>query len=342
MKRLCALLLSDGLPGHVNQSRGLVRWLGERFDVCAEELQIDLRAKAVSRLALPILLNRGLNPVSALEAYRLFHRGGLPQRRPDLVVSAGGNTACANVLLARHWRLPNVFLGSKRHVASHCFTAHLTLEPTGDATNIVMNVAPSPLSHEQIERSGSGFVAANGLAGERLWLMACGGNGAGKAYRHEHWSALGHWMNAIAESEGVRWLVSTSRRTGAAGERALRSTLAAEHVAHAVWWSERPERILGALMGAAERLFVTVDSMSMICECIATGKHLVLVHLGAGQPNRRYCNALAKYERLGTCRNATVDAPYVASELSPPPVSSLFAAQLDELAARIGDACGDR
>ena len=339
MKRLAALVVSDGLPGHVSQSRGLVRLLGERFDLHTEELEVALRAKAVSRIALPIFLNRG---GSALAAYRLCHRGGLPRQRPDLVVSAGGNTACANILLARHWQLPNVFLGSRRHVASHCFTAHMTLEPTGEAANIVMDVAPSPLSREQIEQGGCRFVAAHGLAGERLWLMACGGNGAGKAYRPRHWRALGRWMNAIAERHCVRWLVSTSRRTGAAGEQALRGALAAEHVAHAVWWREGPRRILGDLMGAAERLFVTVDSMSMIGECIATGKHLVLVHSGAGQPNERYRDALAKYERLGTCHNATVDAPYEACELTLPPMSALFAAQLDELEARIGAACGDR
>ena len=46
---LSALILSDGLPGHVNQSRGLARWLGERFEVNATEVNIALRAKPVAR-----------------------------------------------------------------------------------------------------------------------------------------------------------------------------------------------------------------------------------------------------------------------------------------------------
>ena len=335
MTPLAALIVSDGVPGHVNQARGLVRWLGERFAIRAEELPVALRAGPLSRRVLPALVDRGV----ALATYRIFHRGRVPARRPDLLVSAGGNTAFANVLLARHWRCPNIFLGSKRRLAGACFTAHLTLEPTGEAANIVLNVAPSVLSRQDIEARGRRFAADHGLAGERLWLMACGGNGAGKIYRREHWRRLGEWMNAIAESQGIRWLVSTSRRTGAVAEQALRGALAPDNVAYGVWWSEREERILGDLMGAAQRLFVTVDSMSMISESIAAGKPLALVHAGIGQPDPRYRQALAKYERLGVCRNVVAGAPYADAELALPPLAALFDAQLDELAARIRRAC---
>ena len=125
-----------------------------------------------------------------------------------------------------------------------------------------MNVAPSPLSAAEMNARGHAFMAHHGLTGERLWLMACGGDGAGKTYNPRHWQALGGWMNALAARNGVRWLVSTSRRTGRSGEQALRAALKPAHTAYAVWWSIREERMLGDLMGAAERLFVTVDSMS--------------------------------------------------------------------------------
>lgn len=333
-RSLRALILSDGLPGHVNQSRGLVRWLGERFDVHASEVSVALRAKAVSRRLLPLLANRG----GGLAAFRTCHRAVLPAEAPDVVISAGGNTASANVLLARHWRCANVFLGSKRHLDGRCFTAHLTLEPTGEPANIVMNIAPSPLLPTAIADAGQHFLAQRGLEGQRLWLMACGGNGAGIVYRPAHWQRLGEWMNDIAERYGIRWLVSTSRRTGAAAEAALRSALAPEHIAYAVWWAARQERILGAMMGASERLFATVDSMAMICECIASGKALTLVYAGRGQPNERYRNALEKFERLGTCHPASTDAAFCLHPLNPPPAETLMAAQLDELEARLSRA----
>lgn len=330
-RRLAALILSDGLPGHVNQSRGLVRWLGERFELQTAETSISLRAKPVTRWLAPAFANGS----GGLGAFRAFHRGALPAAAPDLIVSAGGNTASANVLLARHWQCANVFLGSKRRVDAGGFTAHMTLEPTGEAANIVMNIAPSPLLPAAMAAAGQRFAAEHGLDGEAMWLMACGGDGAGIAYRAAHWRRLGAWMNDIADRYGIRWLVSTSRRTGARAEAALRDALAPASIAYAIWWRRRPERLLGALMGAAERLFVTADSMAMICECIGSGKAVALVTGGRGRPNQRYRDALAKFERLGACQAASIDAPFELRPLTPPSAETLMAPALDELAARI-------
>jgi len=335
--RLNVLIVSDGVPGHVSQARGLVRWLETRFRTRAVEHRVDLRARPLARLVLPPLLR---HETGGLAAYRLFH--GEPPRLEapaDVVVSAGGNTAFANVLLARHLRRPNVFLGSRRRLPGRCFTAHLTLEPTNDASNIVMTVAPSPSTGAEMATRGCSFVARHGMADERLWLMACGGDGAGKTYRPTHWRTLGDWMNDLAARHGVRWLITTSRRTGRAAEDALRAALAPDHVAYAVWWSRREERILGDLMGAAERLFVTVDSMSMISECVAAAKPLILVHTGDGAPNRRYQDALAKYQRLGLCGNHEVGARLDDHLVAPPPLAELVAPQIDELARRIAPPC---
>ena len=334
---LAVLIVSDGVPGHVSQARGLVRWLATRFQPRADEHRVVLRARSLARLALPPLLGRGSG---GLAAYRLFH--GDPPRPDapvDVVVSAGGNTAFANVLLARHLRRPNVFLGSRRRLPGHCFTAHLTLEPTGDASNIVMTVAPSPSTGAEMAARGCAFVQRHGMGGERLWLMACGGDGAGKTYRAEHWRQLGRWMNDLAAGHGVRWLVSTSRRTGRPAEDALQSSLASDNVAYGVWWSQREERILGDLMGAAERLFVTVDSMSMISECIAAAKPLTLVHTGDGAPNQRYQDALGKYQRLGLCGHRDVGEAVDEHPRAPPSLAALVEPQIDELARRIAPRC---
>ena len=146
-------------------------------------------------------------------------------------------------------------------------------------------------------------------------------------------------MNDLAARHGVRWLISTSRRTRRTGEDALRESLAPDNVAYAVWWSQREERILGDLMGAAERLFVTVDSMSMISESIAAAKPLILVHTGDGVPNQRYQDALAKYQHLGLCGNHEVGAAVDDHLVAPPSLSALVEPQIDELARRIAPPC---
>ena len=337
---LAVLILSDGIPGHVNQARGLVRWLEERMRVRISEHVVRLRAKPLARLALSSLIKR---KAAGRRAYRLFH-GPMPNLDDvDFVVSAGGNTAFANVILARRAGIPNAFLGSRRRLPGDCFTAHLTLEPTGEPSNIVMDIAPSPLSARDMNARGSAFrqrlaVERPELGDAPLWLIACGGDGAGKTYAATHWRTLGSWLNRLAAQHGAKWLISTSRRTGRLGEETLAAVVEEAHVAYAVWWRRRPERILGDLMGAAERLFVTTDSMSMINECIAAAKPLTLVETGDGRPDRRYRNALAKFERLGLCRIATPAETVAAADApTPPPLARLVGPQVDELARRIAD-----
>ena len=48
---LDVLIVSDGIPGHVSQARGLVRWLATRFRTCADEHKVALRARSLARLA---------------------------------------------------------------------------------------------------------------------------------------------------------------------------------------------------------------------------------------------------------------------------------------------------
>lgn len=303
MKQLNILIVSDGLPGHLSQSRGLAHWLGTRFAVQTEEVEVRLRTRAVARRLLPPMVE--IAP--AMATLRCFYKlSPLAGTAPDLVVSAGGNTSFANVLLARHFCVPNVFIGSRRRLPPTAFAANLTLEPTEEPGNVATPVAPSPVLPDEIARDGNGFRAEQGLADEKLWLMACGGTGAGKTYRTEDWTQLAHWMNDAAETHGIRWLLSTSRRTGASGEEALATALNADHLAYAVWWNRRPEPILATLMGAAERLFVTVDSMSMIGECISAQKPVAVVEAGAGEPDAQLAAALDRHARLGLCRRISV------------------------------------
>ena len=332
MKSLNVLVVSDGLPGHLNQSRGLAHWLGTRFAVETQELEVRLRMRAMARRILPLVVE----VAPAMATLRSFYQlPALAGAAPDVIVSAGGNTSFANVLLARHFCVPNVFIGSRRRLAPGSFAAHLTLEPTGEAGNVVTPVAPSPVSPEAIAQSAAEFRARHGFADGRLWLMACGGTGAGKSYSADDWSTLAHWMNDAAESHGIRWLLSTSRRTGASGEEALAASLKADHLAYAVWWSRNPERILGTLMGAAERLFVTVDSMSMVSECIGAQKPVAVVDVGDGAPEPLLAKALDRYARLGLCRRVSVADSLDAAPETLATADDLREESIDQLLERL-------
>ena len=91
------------------------------------------------------------------------------------------------------------------------------------------------------------------------------------------------WARKLARREGIRWLVTTSRRTGKEVEAKLRGLLPPEVVADAVWWCHLPEKKFPAYLGAAEVIWVTQDSVSMVTEAVAAGKPVVVIAM-AGRP----------------------------------------------------------
>lgn len=303
-KEMKILLLSDGLPGHLSQSRGLIKWLESRYSVEANEVKIGLRYKPFARLILPYMTRfRRLAPL-VMKFYR-----GVPDNLHaiNLIVSAGGSTSFLNVALAQRWEIPNIFLGSKRRLRSHDFTAHLTLEPTGEPHNIVMMVPPTMIEPQDLKRKGEELRRSLGLApDEKLNMLAIGGNGAGYQYDPKSMQQLADLMIRDYELTGRRWLLTTSRRTGAELEEKLQRSISKDLLVDSVWWSVSPRKVMADYMGAADKIFITADSMSMIAEAIATAKPTVVLQPENSQPDGRYRAVLDRYTQQGLCNLFTL------------------------------------
>jgi mitochondrial fission protein ELM1 len=287
------LILSDGLPGHANQSRGLLNWLASRYQTEYQLVDIKLRAKGLSRVILPWLLHHTNNSGLVAQFYRY---SDINLAQPNLIISAGGNTSFLNVALARHLNIPNIFLGSKRRLHSNDFSAHLTLEPTEQAHNIVMKMPPSLTDTSVLAKHGTQLRnTLNCKENDKIYLLALGGDGAGYRYDKTACVQIAQLIKTISENDKCKWLLTTSRRTGREIEQTLQSLLDPDLLLDAVWWSEKPRKVMNAFMGAADHLFVSIDSMSMISEAIASGKATTLLQPSSATPDLRYHQALEKY-----------------------------------------------
>ena len=111
-----------------------------------------------------------------------------------------------------------------------------------------------------------------------LWTLLVGGKSRSHHYTDADWEDLATGMSTLARRHGIRWLVTTSRRTGKEIEAKLRDLLPLDIVAEAVWWCHAPEKKFAAYLGAAEKIWVTQDSVSMVTEATATGLPTVLVY----------------------------------------------------------------
>jgi uncharacterized protein len=104
--------------------------------------------------------------------------------------------------------------------------------------------------------------------------------GTNRVYRlgEARFAALADALAALARA-GYGIAVTPSRRTGAANERLLRERLAG---LPAYVWDGSGENPYFGLLGLADALLVTGDSVSMVSEAAATGKPVHVIELEGG------------------------------------------------------------
>lgn len=296
MKQLKVLLLSDAVPGHVNQAKGLLECLSKEYSLDIMEANVQLKAKGLSRSLARYVLN---NTVLSKPVYSLYQQKIDLKKKPDLILSAGGNTSFLNAALARYWKIPNIFIGSLRRLNPSLFSVILTLEPVlngiGHPNNIVMDFAPTLLNPGKANIASKAYLQEfPALNNRKLWLLVIGGNGAGFNYEADDWKILADHINRLSRAHDVQWLITSSRRTGEAAESVLRNAIKTENIAEAVWWNTEPKKVMLPYLGLAEKVFVTADSMSMITECFSSGKPTVAMFKESQKVDVRYMAAITR------------------------------------------------
>jgi len=258
-------VLSDNQPGHYNQSRGIVAALERLRPVEQHWLALRLRI-GLARNPMRWLLNHASVPPPAA-ALRLFYKlPNLPSAPCDVIVSAGGKTSFANAWLARHCDARNVFAGSLRRLSPLLFDAVLTLEPLVPTApnNLVLALPPSAIDVDLLNSRGVAWRVKLGLEGHAVWTVMLGGNGAGYRYRDTDWRQVALLLNRLAAAYGIRWLLVSSRRTGYAAERLLKKWLDGTCIAASCWHQDGDADCVERYLGAAQQVFVTEDSMTML------------------------------------------------------------------------------
>jgi len=119
--------------------------------------------------------------------------------------------------------------------------------------------------------------------------------GTNRAYRlgPAEARALGHALAALARTSGAGFMITPSRRTGAAQMKALAGALGD---AVAVVWDGRPPNPYLGYLAWADAVIVTADSVNMTSEALATGAPVHVAALPGGSAKfRRFHDALARH-----------------------------------------------
>ena len=288
-------IISDGIPGHLNQSKGVAVLLAQSYRV---NIELHEMAFKISFLrALFTIIARSLlkkpNRVSARIVSLLY--SPLDLKNCDLIIAAGGKTApcaAANSLLGN---IPVIQLGSPRGMNSSLFSALVTVERYfNHPSNIVACLTPNLYSPDSCLRSS----IEEGLKEHILFLI--GGEGIGYSYEEDEWESLIAGMQYMHSVTKLPISIVTSRRSDPRVEKKLRSQLSNIPIEYSAWFHFGDKDFkLDALLGSAKNIFVTEDSAMMISESISSGQPVTTLYPSNINSPLRYQKHISKYEDLG-------------------------------------------
>ncbi|ULG69105.1 mitochondrial fission ELM1 family protein [Marinobacterium sediminicola] len=240
-------IVSDGKPGHLNQSRGLAEAIARRCDVCISEQP----------------------PMGKLQALRLCFSAGLPRmdEKPTLIIGAGHATHLTLLALRRFYRAPAVVL-MQPSLSTGFFD--LCLIPEHDQPHKRPNIITTRGALNRMQPGekvpGSGVVLIGGPS------------------KHFDWdeTAVLSQVEALLAAEPRQWLIGSSRRTPASTEQALAALAGGRFVPAA----ETGPDWLPQQLGRAEVCWVTQDSASMVYEALTAGCKVGVLTLDEQADNR--------------------------------------------------------
>ena len=276
-----ALVLSDGRPGHFNQSIALCRHLGVEFEVVEVTFLSSL-----TRVLSHVFDLFGLHSTS------LFHVGEFDGAF-QMVVSTGSRTYYANKVLAARLGAQTVAVLAPR---GYRWNYDCIVVPEYDAPKPLANVVTTPvnmtyLDEQLVAEKVVEFRHRHSAGGKPAWGVIVGGDSAGSKMD------VGKMAEAMDRIEAMRtggelW-VTTSRRTPTEIETDLRR----RSIDFLHLYSEESYNPIPAFVELCDRLFVTADSTAMLSECVTAGSAAVDVLLVSNKTEtkqHRFVQYLAK------------------------------------------------
>jgi uncharacterized protein len=292
MKKI--LIISDGIPGHFNQSNGVALMISEICDCAIMTNELSWRIdplRSVCNVFAKLLLRFNNKNIARLI---LWMCTPINVQGYDLVIAAGGNTMPVTAAIKLVHSLPVIQLGSPRGLHSNMFNALVTVEKYFDhPSNIVAAISPNLYSPAVCS------IAAqkDNLSDHILFLI--GGEGIGYSYTINEWESMLISIQALHSKIKLPISIVTSRRTSPEVEDLFQSRLKNILGDYSAWFHHGDKNFnLAALLGSAINIFVTEDSAMMISESISSGKPVTTLYPSNIKSPLRYKNHISKYADL--------------------------------------------
>ncbi len=258
-------IVTEGLTGTENQCLGV-----------AEALGLMPVIKRVG-LAEPW---RTLSPWLGFEQERIFTGDRLEPPWPDLLIASGRKSIAASRYIKKKsggYSYTVQIQDPRCDPSGFDLVAVPAHDPLRGPNVIVTDAAPNRITKQRLDEARADFAPLfSGIRTPRVAVLI---GGSSQAYKMTPpiVDTLAASLRDLAETMGL--MVTTSRRTGADNERALRQALAQTD---AYFWDRQDRNPYLGLLAWADYILVTADSVSMISEAATTGKPVYMVPLLGG------------------------------------------------------------
>ena len=265
MRALSILILSDGRPGHYHLAEGVAAAIARQRPVAVAKVTVARRRLMPSRLATALLMRGVPGATVARLAAGLTLAAG---QRPDLVISAGGDTLVANAAIAKALGVPNIYCGTLRHLPPEAFA--LIVSSYARHVNLprhLVALKPNGMDPDTLAKDRP-LPAQRGRP--RLAGLLVGGDSGLFAYTLAEWDRLVAFLAASHAADGTRWIVSTSRRSPDTIADAL-VRLAGDAkgpIAELIDFRVAGPGTLPRVLSRVEAVLCTEDSSTMLSEAV--------------------------------------------------------------------------
>ena len=286
-----AILLSDGKPGHYNQSLGVI----ERMPEC-EYHWIDVKFRSKQRDNLLRVLMR------LFGGFRLPHRlikaclrmalqrdtlDEIYAIAPDFILSTGSSVAAPNLLIGQLFDAKTVTCRRPSPVGVHHFDLailpRMYWSPRRNSANVCKTLGvPNRVRPEKLETQRNELQTDLDLSGRRCIGVLIGGEDRYDTITETTAARFIETLQQFATKWDNQLLLTTSRRTPHPVENLIDKRLSNTQYCPILVLAHGENSLtdpVGTIFALSDVIIVTEDSFSMVCEAASSGKRVIVLEV---------------------------------------------------------------
>ena len=279
------LALTDGKAGHETQTQGIVQLLNQQQDYQVEWVQLNLPKKWLYRV-LKLLIKFSINTEWLRYFFDAQTLRALEQKQVAYIVSAGGNTLLANLLLKQHLLkdqpVKNLVASSLRGIRADLFDVVFTIHEQQAVLPhyFYYPIAPNKMSALPLTREQAREHLGIQNAEQTITILIGADTKTVKIGKAAQWATV--LQQVRKQYPTARLLLTTSRRTSVTFEKELQK-LAEQYGIfqphdQLTWVAQGQNCDIKDYIKAADWILTSPDSTSMVAEVVMSGSKLLVLY----------------------------------------------------------------